>query len=832
MDKKYVPGMGPIGAQLAIVGEAPSYAETQLGKPFVGPSGKELDRLLRDAGINRASCWTTNVCKYEVPANFGKAKIPFIKRAASVGINIEEQLAHLQNEITELNPNCILALGGTALWALTGHSKISEYRGSIIQGMGKKVVPTYHPAHLLHQAGGEIKGYWNRYIMINDMKRAQYQSWFPEFRLPQRTLHICKSSFQLSEFIDRYRDHDKPAVDIEAKDCIPICIGVAFTPNEGICVPLWNVDGISSIPDSDLAQCWILLSELLARHKVIGQNFKYDQDKIQRLGFRIGGLASDTLLKSFTINPELPKNLAFNTSIYTDEPFYKNEGMYGLFDSKGRLVKFDIEELMLGCARDACVTKEIDMKMDKEIDEIGQRSYYENFLLPLHDMYLDIENEGFLIDKKVQKELMRKYIARDEELSFEMWQLVGERINVGSPKQVAILLFSNLKLPEKPTTGEDDITELLNSKYVKKPEHRRILEIILEQRKVRKTINTYLMAIPDYDGKMRTTFFICLETGRSNSGQQDSPIRPTVEIVDRDGKKKKKSMGLAFQTITKHGDIGADIRSQFVPEPGYIFVQADSSQAEARVVFLLADDEQALKDIDEHDYHALTASWFFGGKESDYSKKVLGKESPARFAGKTLRHAGHLGAGPRRAATELNTQARKYKITGLPVFDEVFCKARLEIFHNKQPKIRKVFHAEVIKCLEKTRTLIAPIPYGFDIKLGGRRTFYERWGDELIRQGLSYLPQRAVTENTKGAGLRLRRRIHKIRILGESHDALLFMIKEDDFYKHAPIIKEEFEMPINFSRCSIPRRELIIPCDIEVSHNYKDFRKFSLIAMA
>ena len=106
-----------------------------------------------------------------------------------------------------------------------------------------------------------------------------------------------------------------------------------------------------------------------------------------------------------------------------------------------------------------------------------------------------------------------------------------------------------------------------------------------------------------------------------------------------------KVMGTAFQVMTKHGDIGADVRGMYDPDEGEIFVQLDSSQAEARVVFNLATDEQALEDIDEHDYHALTASWFFGGTESDYSKKVLGYECPIRFAGKTLRHAGHLGAG-------------------------------------------------------------------------------------------------------------------------------------------------------------------------------------------
>ena len=88
---------------------------------------------------------------------------------------------------------------------------------------------------------------------------------------------------------------------------------------------------------------------------------------------------------------------------------------------------------------------------------------------------------------------------------------------------------------------------------------------------------------------------------------------------------------MAFQTITKHGDIGADVRSMLVADEGEIFLQADSSQAEARVIFLLAEDYEALKLIDELDYHALTTTWFFGGQIEDYDKKIVGYEKPERF---------------------------------------------------------------------------------------------------------------------------------------------------------------------------------------------------------
>lgn len=817
MEHKYVPGMGPVGARLVILGEAPSREESSAGRPFVGPSGRELDRLLKDAGINRSDCWITNACKYEVPPNIGAKKSSFYARAVAHGIDIDKQLAELQVEINDIKPNCILALGGTALWALSGKSKISKHRGSIMWGMGTKFVPTYHPAHLLHSASGsEIKGYWNRQIMIFDMKRAWEESASPELILPSRICQVAQNSGELYEYLERYKHCTKVAVDIEAGGhCLPICIGIAFNRHHGMTVPLWNSDGISSIPSSDLAAMWVMLYKTLWEKDIIGHNFNYDRDKIRRLGFSVRQVCSDTMLKAFAINPELPKGLAFNTSIYTREPFYKDEGMY----------EGSYRDLLLGCARDACVTYEVDEAMEPDLQELGMGKFYKNFLMTLPDFYAEIENNGFRVNEEKRLELIQKYVEWDERLGFEMYQLAGDDINPNSAPQVSSLLFDNWKLPYRKGTGEEELTALLNLQNgVRYEPYRQWIEKCLERRRVRKTMSTYLLALPDYDGKMRTTCFMCLETGRTSTGQQDPPIRPKVDMVGKGRQTDMKVMGAAFQVFTKHGDIGSDVRGMYEPDEGEIFVQLDSSQAEARVVFNLATDEQALLDIDEHDYHALTASWFFGGVEADYSKKVLGYESPIRFAGKTLRHAGHLGAGKRRAATELNTQARKYKI---PItVTEAQTERALKIFHSKQPKIQRVFHAEVIECLKNTRRLTAPLPYGIDAERGGIRIFYERWGDDLFREALAYLPQRAVTDNTKAAGIRIKRQFKEAKIILEAHDALLFSVRKEYVEDFIPLAQKEMERPINFGACSLPRRFLKIPCDVEIGENYKDLKKF------
>jgi len=820
---KYVPGQGAIGAKLMILGEAPTHDDNISGKPFSGSNGRELDRLLKEAGINRNDCWLSYVSKYSVPPNLDKKKASFHSRAKEFGVDVEKQLEELRTEINDVKPNCILSLGGTALWALSGKTKIAKQRGSIMWGLGSKFVPTYNPAHLLsHIPGGEIKGYFNRQIIIFDMKRAYAESVSPDMNLPSRTLQICSNSGELWEFLNRYKDKRKLSVDIEAGGhCLPICIGLSFTPSHGMTVPLWNQDGISSIPSSDLVTCWQLLADVLWEKQIVGQNFNYDRDKIRRLGFTIRRIYSDTLLKAFAINPELPKGLAFLTSIYTREPFYKDEGMY----------EGSVRDLLLGCARDACVTYEIDEAMDADLDELGVRKFYENFLMKLPDMYLEIENNGLCINNDTRMKLIEKYVKWDERLGYEMFEIAGIDVNVSSPVQVHALLFDEWKLPRRKGVGEEELTALLNLKVgIKDPQQRVWIEKCLERRRVKKTISTYLFAIPDYDGKMRTTCFMCLDTGRTSTGQQDPPIRPLVDLVGKGNKKDMKVMGTAFQVFTKHGDIGADVRGMYEPDPDYIFVQLDSSQAEARVVFNLATDEDALEAIDVHDYHALTASWFFGGNESDYSKKVLGYESPIRFAGKTLRHAGHLGAGHRRAATELNTQARKYKID-INITEQQAEKA-LKIFHHKQPKIQKVFHAQVNECIKDSRRLTAPLPWGIDAERGGVRIFYERWGDDLFRQALAYMPQRAVTDNTKAAGIRIKRQFKEAKIILEAHDALLFAVRKEYLDDFIGLAKKEMERPINFMACSLPRRSLKIPCDVEIGENYKDLNKYKFRELA
>lgn len=156
-----VPSSGPHDADVMIVGEAPGSEEVKHLTPFIGLSGKELDRMLHQTGYLRTECYVTNVCKYRPPGN--KIKSFFIKQTKAniiPGPEIEEGIQELGEEIERVKPKLIIALGETALWALTGNSGITKWRGSelLFNNEGPvqanwicPLVPTYHPAAILRQ---------------------------------------------------------------------------------------------------------------------------------------------------------------------------------------------------------------------------------------------------------------------------------------------------------------------------------------------------------------------------------------------------------------------------------------------------------------------------------------------------------------------------------------------------------------------------------------------------------------------------------------------------------------------------------------------------------
>jgi len=300
---------------------------------------------------------------------------------------------------------------------------------------------------------------------------------------------------------------------------------------------------------------------------------------------------------------------------------------------------------------------------------------------------------------------------------------------------------------------------------------------------------------------MRTAYRITgTETGRTSTSILKAPLRPH-------------KLGLAFQTMTKHGDIGADLRSMFIPDDGMIFIEADLSQAEARVVALLSRDEETLKLFDTTDIHILTASWCFSTKP-----ELITRKDPRRFVGKTVRHAGNYDMGKRRLMQTVMSDARRFHID--VQISEWKAGEILTIFHAKSPKIRGVFHAEIRAALaDNNRVLITPF--------GRYRQFFGRWDDDLFKEAYAQIPQSTVADHLKRVMLRVKARLPWLQIIVESHDAFTAQIPVNKVEEVRKVIKEEMEVPIDFSSCTLSRGNLTIPCEIFTGMNYKDLEKIA-----
>ncbi len=248
-----------------------------------------------------------------------------------------------------------------------------------------------------------------------------------------------------------------------------------------------------------------------------------------------------------------------------------------------------------------------------------------------------------------------------------------------------------------------------------------------------------------------------------------------------------------------------------------IFISADMSQAEARIVALLAQDEYLLHIFNtDQDIHSITYSWIH---EAFYGKSPTKEEitEDRRFLGKTGRHAMAYGEGKHKLMLSTNSDARKF---GIDVsISEKQAGQILQTLHGRSPKIRAVYHRDVIQALEcnNNRRLINPY--------GRARTFYGRWGDDLFREAYAQIPQSTVPDHLKHAGLRLHDKHTRLQFLKEDHDGFLFQVPIREAERWAKIIKDEIEVPIDFSRCSLPRGILTIPCEIKTGYNYKDMVK-------
>jgi DNA polymerase len=431
---------GPKNAKLAIVGEAPGAEEEKALRPFVGGAGRLLDSILSRTGMRRDEVYITNVVKIRPPSNK-------LERIGELGASTSEFLPLLKHELELLKPNCVLALGETALEALTNLKPISKWRGSIVESSlvsGLKVVATYHPAAVLWAFYGESKkeslrkkAKEIRVLIEIDIKRAISEAKFKEIKLEKRVFIVEPTLEIVGKYIDSltsFLDFEvkKVAVDIEVDlKGLMSCIALSNTPQVAICIPFRKGYG-SYWSEGEESVIWKWLTTLFkSKHLFIFQNALFD---LMWLVPKVGWIEvyMDTMWAQQVCYAELPKGLDTLASLYTKEPYYKDE----------RKVWKDIsltKQLWLYNAKDAAVDREVADRLEEELVSLGMRDFFFGYVMKLMPILLKMQLRGMRVDPKVKDEIAQELRSRQEILEKEF----GE-VNVRSPKQLATLLYDQL----------------------------------------------------------------------------------------------------------------------------------------------------------------------------------------------------------------------------------------------------------------------------------------------------------------------------------------------------------------------------------------------------
>ena len=347
----------------------------------------------------------------------------------------------------------------------------------------------------------------------------------------------------------------------------------------------------------------------------IGQNIKYDFKVLKKYGIELKGKLFDTMLAHYLINPDARHNLETLSKNYLG---YKMIPITKLIGKKGKnqlsMIDVPIEDLCEYAVEDADITFQLKNIFEKKLYELNQKSLFEQVEIPLINVLSYMELEGINIDVSFLNNFSSVLDNDIYKLENKIFEKVGVKFNLASPKQLGVVLFEKLKIvdnPKKTKTGQYSTSEEVLSNLSKK---NLIVVDILDWRSLIKLQNTYVKALPlqvnTLTKRIHTQFNQAVAaTGRLSSNHpnlQNIPIR-TVE-----GKQVRK----AFCAVDNN----------------HVILAADYSQIELRIIASLANELNMINAFNNgEDIHSSTASKIFGMAVENISKEQRSQAKTVNF---------------------------------------------------------------------------------------------------------------------------------------------------------------------------------------------------------
>ncbi len=353
-----------------------------------------------------------------------------------------------------------------------------------------------------------------------------------------------------------------------------------------------------------------------------GQNMKYDVHVLRTHGIHVRGLAFDTMIASFCADPgQRAHNLDSLALRRLGIRKIPTSDLIGKGKSQITMREVPIDVVSKYACEDADVTWQLKESLAPELEERDVRRVFEEAEMPLLPVLVRMEANGIGVDRKKLEQLGASLGSRIETLEATIHELAGEPFNIRSTQTLGRILFEDLKLHEHEAVGRKkpkrtakgkgyatDETTLLELV----PAHE-LPALVLEYRSLSKLKSTYADTLPS---------FIHPSTGRIHTSYHQTGAA-TGRLSSSDPN---------LQNIPIRTEEGRAIRETFVPDEGHVFLSADYSQIELRLLAHLSGDDGLKEAFQEGiDIHRATAARIFGVAPDDVTPELRSRAKAVNF---------------------------------------------------------------------------------------------------------------------------------------------------------------------------------------------------------
>lgn len=449
---------------------------------------------------------------------------------------------------------------------------------------------------------------WNKPEVLEIFKKLKFNRFIDRFALQENIGATSFSDLQINTEIEHEKIVDKTKLaelkqEIQENKVIYYYLTeekfIIYSPKTNKCFSIENIQDFKDIfEDKNILKCSYKQKEefiILWNKGIEAKNLMFD--------IAIAGYILNSNINKYTIEYLANEYINFDIAEYLSNTEKTGVEQITLFDNAEE-PKEDKTYIY------AYAIYKLYNVLTQKMEEAGSIDLFNKIEMPLTEVLASMQYEGIYIDKQELLDFGKELQEKIDILTQEIYKLTGEEFNINSTKQLGEILFEKLKLTAKKKTKtgySTDVDVLEKIKY----EHP-VIEKILEYRQLQKLNSTYVEGLIPYID----------ETGRIHSKFHQT-VTTTGRISSTDPN---------LQNIPTRMELGRKLRKVFKPEQGYIFVDADYSQIELRVLAHISEDKNMIEAFcNNEDIHAQAASKVFNIPLEEVTKEERTKAKAVNF---------------------------------------------------------------------------------------------------------------------------------------------------------------------------------------------------------